>query len=73
MDIQTIIVYLIFFVCVVCAVKWLIARINKKKGSGCNCGCDSGCGCGCSGCGISPKDTKESSCSSQSDKTKIPC
>lgn len=66
MDIQSILVYLIFFACVICAIKWFIARVSKKKSGGCNCGFD--CGCGCSGCETNEKSIEESNCCCNKEK-----
>ena len=52
MDIQTVIVYLIFFACIVYAVRGFIKSLTKKK--------DTGCGCGCSGCSKAKKDGENS-------------
>ena len=60
MDIQTILVYLIFFVCVVFAVKGFIKKLRKKKGCG--------CGCGCEGCTMSKKNSETSDCCSSEKK-----
>ena len=54
MDIQTILVYLIFAACVISAIRWTIKRINKKKGTG--------CGCGCPGCTASKKVDEPHNC-----------
>ena len=56
MDIQTILVYLIFAVCVLYAIRWFVKRINKKTGSG--------CGCGCPGCTSSKKENDSCNCCS---------
>ena len=57
MDIQTIIVFLIFLICLFYAVRFFMKKVKRSKGGDCGCGC--GCGCGCQGCGIQHDMKKE--------------
>ncbi len=56
MDIQTILVYLIFGCCILYVIKAFIKSLHRKK--------DSGCGCGCSGCSMTQKHKESSDCCS---------
>ena len=62
MDIQTILAYLIFLICVLVTIRGLIKSLKKKK--------DSGCGCGCSGCSMAKKDKFSSNCCAEGEKQK---
>ena len=56
MDIQTILVYLIFTGCIIYTIRAIIKSLKKKKGSG--------CGCGCAGCSMAKKNENSSDCCS---------
>ena len=60
MDIQTLLVYLIFALCVLSALRWFYKRITRKKGSG--------CGCDCPGCTAAEKKDENSCCCCPGDK-----
>ena len=60
MDIQTILVYLIFVGCIIYTIRAVIKSLHKKK--------ESGCGCGCAGCTMAKKNENSSNCCSSEKK-----
>ena len=61
MDIQTVLVYLIFGCCIIYVIRATVKKVHKKTGSG--------CGCGCTGCDMAKNNEKKSGCCSSDHKS----